>query len=240
MEELEKAPITEHLEELRSRILKSAIAILIATVASYPFSKKLYYLLSLPLKKALPQGSNLIFIGVTEAFFTYIKVSLLSGVVVSSPYVLYQIWAFVAPGLYPHEKRVVKPLVSASTLFFLLGVSFGYFVVFPYGLKFLLRFGGRDVVPMPSIGLYFSFAVKMLIAFGVIFELPVVTFFLSKFGIVSYEKMKSFRKYAVVLSLIVGAILTPPDVVTQILLAMPLLILYEISVWVAKIFGRKE
>ncbi len=234
-----KLPITEHLDELRSRLIKAIVALLIASLISYIFSKKLYYILSIPLRKALPSQGELIFIGVTEAFFTYIKVSLLSGAVLSSPYILYQIWAFVSPGLYPHEKKAVKPLVFASTVFFLLGVLFGYFVVFPYGLKFLLKFGGSGVRPMPSIGLYFSFAVKMLLAFGIIFELPVVTYFLTRLGIVNYRKMKAFRKYAVVLSLVVGAILTPPDVITQILLAAPLLVLYEISVWVAKAFERK-
>ncbi len=194
----------------------------------------------MPLIKALPEGSSLVFLGVTEAFFTYVKVAILSGFVVSSPFTFYQAWAFISPGLYPEEKRIVLPLVLASTVFFTLGVSFAYFVVFPFGLKFLMAITHGYAKPLPSMGLYFSFAIRMLLAFGFVFELPVVTFFLSRAGIVDYEKMKRFRKYAVVLCFVVGAVLTPPDIVTQLLLAGPLLLLYEISVFVAKVFERKE
>ncbi len=216
------------------------IAVALASFASYPFSRKIYSFLSAPLRGALPQGSELIFIGVTEAFFTYIKVAVLSGIVISSPFVFYQIWSFVSPGLYPQEKRVVLPVVFASTIFFSIGIAFGYFVVFPFGLKFLMRFSSGYVRPLPSMGMYFSFAIRMLLAFGFIFELPVVVLFLSRAGVVTYDGMKRFRKYAIVLSFVIGAVLTPPDVVTQLLLAMPLLLLYELSVWVAKAFGRER
>ncbi len=233
-------PLTEHLEELRERLIKSAIAVIICAVVSYSISDKLYAILSHPLIQALPEGGKVIFTNVTEAFFTYIKISITAGIFFAFPYVAYHIWEFVSPALYPNEKRLILPLVISSFLFFALGVFFCYFLVFPYGFKFLLSLGRGQMTPMPSVGNYFSFALKMLLVFGVIFEMPIVTFFLSHFGIVSYKMMKAFRKYAFVLSFVLGAILTPPDVATQLMLALPLIILYEASLVIVKIFGKEK
>jgi sec-independent protein translocase protein TatC len=233
-------PITAHLEELRRRLITSFVAVGAGFVGSYYFAPKMFEILMIPLVAALPPESTLIFTGVTEAFFTYLKVALLAGFFAASPLVLYEIWAFVAPGLYTRERRYVIPFVIFSTLFFIGGALFGYFVVFPYGFKFLLGFATETIRPLPKVKEYFSLASKLLLAFGVVFELPLFVFFLAKMGLVTYTLMIKHFKYALLLIFGISAMLTPPDVVTQFMMAGPLLGLYGISIIVAKVVRKRE
>lgn len=235
-----KMPITAHLEELRGRLITCAIAVGIGFGGSYYFAPKMFEVLMAPLVEALPPESTLIFTGVTEAFFTYLKVAVLAGIFISSPLLLYEIWAFVSPGLYTKEKKYVIPFVIFSTLFFMGGALFGYFIVFPYGFKFLLGFATEAIRPYPRIREYFSLASKLLLAFGVVFELPLFVFFLTKMGLVTHRFLIKQFKYAVLLMFSISAILTPPDVVTQLMMAGPLLCLYGISIIVAKVFGKES
>jgi sec-independent protein translocase protein TatC len=187
----------------------------------------------------MEEGDTLIFTGLPEAFFTYLKVALLSGILVASPIILYQFWMFVAPGLYTKERRLLAPIVLLSSFFFIGGALFGYFIVFPWGFKFFLGFATETIRPLPSMKEYFAFSAKLLLAFGLVFELPLVLTFLAKLGIVSVAFLKKNRKYALLLFFVGSAILTPPDVVTQVMMALPLMLLYELSIIGARIFGRK-
>ena len=236
----EKLPFTAHLEELRKRLIISSIAVGIGFTISYLFSKRIFNILMQPLVDVLPSGGSLIFTGLTEAFFTYLKVSFLAGIFVASPVVLYQIWSFVSPGLHAGEKKYAYPFVIFSTIFFVGGALFGYFMVFPVGFKFFMSFATETIRPLPSIKEYLSFSAKLLFSFGIIFELPLFILFLSKIGVVNAKMLSSQRKYALVAVFIASAILTPPDVITQLMMAVPLLLLYELSIWVAKFFGKKE
>ncbi|RJQ51279.1 MAG: twin-arginine translocase subunit TatC [Desulfobacteraceae bacterium] len=236
----EKLPFTAHLEELRNRLIKSFIAIAIGFAVSYGFKEKLFDILARPLIQVMREGDTLIFTGLPEAFFTYLKVAFLSGVLLASPVLFYQFWMFIAPGLYRKERQLLVPILVLSTFFFAAGALFGYFIVFPFGFKFFLGFATETIRPLPSMKAYLSFSAKLLLAFGFIFELPLVLIFLARLGIVSVDFLKKNRKYAILLAFIVGAILTPPDVITQILMALPLITLYEISIIGARIFGKKE
>ncbi len=236
----EKLPFTAHLEELRERLIKSLIAVGVGFAISYFFSQDLFRVLMDPLLKTLPPDSNLIFTGLTEAFFTYLKVSLVAGIFLASPVIIYQIWAFIAPGLYEEEKRLLIPVAIASAFFFVGGALFGYFVVFPFGFQYFLSFATDVIRPMPSVREYFAFSVKLLFAFGITFELPVFVFFLSRLGIVDHEMLKGFRKYAIILTFALAAVITPPDILSQIMLAIPMIVLYEAGILVAKVFGKKK
>jgi sec-independent protein translocase protein TatC len=240
MIEDEKIPFTSHLEELRKRLITSFVAIGVGAAVSFAFKEWLFGILVRPLVRVMEEGDTLIFTGLPEAFFTYLKVALLAGILVSSPIILYQFWMFVAPGLYTKERRMMIPIVLLSSFFFIGGALFGYFVVFPWGFKFFLGFATETIRPLPSMKEYFAFSAKLLLAFGLVFELPLVLTFLAKLGIVSVEFLKKNRKYALLLFFVGSAILTPPDVVTQVMMAMPLMVLYEISIIGAKIFGKKK
>jgi len=240
MDEQEKIPFTAHLEELRKRLIVCFIAVGIGFVLSYGFKEKLFQILTRPLISVMQTGDKLIFTGLPEAFFTYLKVALLSGIILSTPVIFYQFWMFVAPGLYEKEKRHMIPIVFLSTFFFVGGSFFGYFIVFPYGFKFFLGFASEIIQPLPSMREYLSFASKLLLAFGLVFELPLVITFLAKLGMVSVSFLKKNRKYALLLFFVGAAILTPPDVVTQVMMALPLILLYEISIIGARIFGKKK
>lgn len=240
MDDQEKIPFTAHLEELRRRLIVCFIAVGIGFVLSYGFKEKLFHILTRPLMGVMQAGEKLIFTGLPEAFFTYLKVAFLSGIILATPIIFYEFWMFVAPGLYEKEKRLLVPIVSLSTVFFVGGAFFGYFIVFPYGFKFFLGFASDIVKPLPSMREYLSFASKLLLAFGLVFELPLVITFLAKLGMVSVPFLKKNRKYALLLFFIGAAILTPPDVVTQIMMALPLMVLYEISIIGARIFGKKK
>ncbi len=231
--------LTEHLEELRKRLIVCAVAVGVAFCVTYYFSKDLFRLLMAPLLEVMPPEQGLIFTGLPEAFFTYLKVALVAAVFASAPVILYETWRFVAPGLYSREKKYIFPFVFLSTLFFVGGALFGYYVVFPFGFAFFVGFATDFIRPMPSVKEYFSFATRMLFAFGVVFELPVFTMFLSRIGLINHKMLIRQRKYAFLAVFVISAILTPPDVMSQLMMAGPLLILYEISIVVARIFGKK-
>ncbi len=240
LEEDEKIPFTSHLEELRSRLIKCFIAVGVGFVLSYGFKEILFEILVRPLVEVMAEGDHLIFTGLPEAFFTYLKVALLSGLMLASPVILYQFWMFVAPGLYKKERRLLGPIVLLSSFFFIAGALFGYFIVFPWGFKFFLGFATESIRPLPAMKEYLSFSAKLLLAFGLVFELPMVLTFLARMGIVSVDFLKRNRKYALLLFFVGAAILTPPDVVTQIMMALPLMAMYELSIIGARIFGKKK
>jgi sec-independent protein translocase protein TatC len=240
MDEDDKAPFTAHLEELRKRLITCFIAVGVGFVLSYGFKEKLFQILVRPLLRVMETDDKLIFTGLPEAFFTYLKVAFLSGVMLAAPVIIYQFWMFVAPGLYEKEKRALLPIIFLSTTFFIGGSLFGYFIVFPWGFKFFLGFATDYIRPLPSMKEYLSFSAKLLLAFGLVFELPLVLTFLAKLGLVSVDTLKKNRKYALLLFFAGAAILTPPDVVTQIMMAIPMMLLYEISILGARVFGKKK
>lgn len=228
-----------HLNELRSRLTRCVIAALLGFAVCYGVSDLIFAELMKPLTAALPEGSKLIFTALPEAFFTYMRVAFVAGLFLTSPYIFYQIWAFIAPGLYDEEKRHAVPIAITSAVFFIAGAAFCYFVVFPFAFTFFMGFATDIIQPMPSLGEYLSFSLKLLLAFGLIFEMPLFTFFLSRMGVVTAAMMRSVRRYAILGVFIVAAILTPPDVMSQLLMAGPMLLLYEISILIAATFGRR-
>ena len=234
-----KLPLTSHLQELRKRLVLSFIAIGVGFFICYYFSDTLFNILAAPLMKMMPKGGSLIFISVAEAFFTYMKVAFIAGIILTSPFILYQIWAFVAPGLYQKEKKYVVPFVLGGSFFFALGVLFGYFVAIPVGFRFLLGYATDFIKPMPSMKEYLSFSIKFLLAFGLVFEFPVVLVLLAKIGIIDAKMLARQRKYAILLIFIFAAVMTPPDIISQVLMALPLMGLYELSILFSKIFGKK-
>jgi len=236
----EKQPFLAHLEELRNRLIVCAIAIGIGFVISYIFSKQLFSFLILPLTEVLPADSHLIFTNLPEMFIAYIKVALIAGIILAMPLIFYELWMFLAPALYRREKGYLIPFVLFSSILFLVGSLFGYFVVFPYGFKFFIGFATEDIQALPSVKQYFSFTIRLLLAFGLVFELPVVVFFMTKIGLITPDSMKRFRKFAILSSFILSAILTPPDVATQIMMALPIIILYEVSIIISKGIYRKK
>ncbi len=240
MQEEDKLPFTAHLEELRSRLITCFIAVGVGFVLSYGFKEELFKILLIPLLSVMKAGEELIFTGLPEAFFTYLKVAFLSGLILASPVLIYQFWMFVAPGLYKKERSALIPIIILSSLFLIGGSLFGYFIVFPLGFKFFLGFSNETIHARLSIKEYLGLASKLLLAFGIVFELPIVITFLARLGIVSVDFLKKNRKYALLLFFVGAALLTPPDVVTQVMMALPLMVLYEISIVGARIFGRKK
>ena len=235
-----KLPLTAHLRELRKRLIFSFIAIGVGFALCYTFADSIFNILAAPLMKVMPKGGSLIFISVAEAFFTYMKVAFIAGLILVSPFVLYQVWAFVAPGLYRNEKRYVVPFVFLGSFFFALGIFFGYFVAIPIGFKFLLGYATDFIKPMPSMKEYLSFSIKFLLAFGLVFEFPVVLLLLARIGVVDAKKLARQRKYAILLIFIFAAVMTPPDLISQVLMALPLMGLYELSIILSKFFGKKS
>ena len=223
-----------HLGELRKRLSLSLTAILVMFLVCFSFWEPILGWMIAPLKAVLPEGSNVIFTGVQEPFFTAMKVAFFTGFVIALPIIFWQFWLFVAPGLYDNEKRLVIPFVSAATLMFLLGGAFCYYVVVPLAFAFLIGFGSALFTALPSIGEYVGFFTKIIVGFGLSFELPVVIFFFAKLGLVDDKALKDFFRYAIVIIFVIAAILTPPDVLSQFLMAAPLTILYGISILVAK------
>ena len=240
MPEDDKIPFTSHLDELRKRLIVCFISIGIGFLICYFFSKTLFNILMQPLLTAMPPEEKLIYTGLPEAFFTYLKVAFLAGILLAVPVIMYELWMFIAPGLYHKEKRWVFPIVFLSSFFFLGGALFGYFVVFPFGFKFFMGFASDAIRPLPSMKEYLGFSSKLLFAFGIVFELPLFITFLAKLGIVDVQFLKAKRKYAILLFFIFSAILTPPDVITQIMMAGPLIVLYEVSIVGARVFGKKK
>ena len=239
MEE-DKIPINDHLEELRWRLVKCVIAIAVGFVGTYAFSEKIFNFLVSPLVKVMPEKSQLIYTSLPEAFLTYLKVSFFAGLILATPVILYQIWKFVMPGLYEKERKYVLPFVLIATVFFFTGSSFAFFVVFPLGFAFFLGFSTDTISALPSMKEYLSLSMKLLFAFGITFELPVIMFFLAKMGLVNHTTLRKKRKYAILIVVVVAALLTPPDVISQVLLAIPLIALYEVSIWVTYLVRRKK
>lgn len=233
-------PLTDHLEELRTRFIRILIALGVGFVFCFLFKERIFDFIVYPLKGVMPEGSSMIFTSLPEAFFTYLKVSLFAAIFLTSPYTLYQIWKFISPGLYASERKYVMPFVLLSTVFFVGGSLFAYFFVFPLGFAFFLAFATDFISPMLSMRDYLGFSMKLLLAFGIMFELPIFMFFSAKIGLVNYDVLKKKRKYAILLIFIIAAVLTPPDVVTQCMMAVPLILLYELSLWIVKIAEGKK
>lgn len=223
-----------HLLELRNRLLKIVLGLVVCVIAFLPFSNLLYTWLAQPLLSHMPVGTHMIATAVTTPFLVPMKVATLVAIVVSLPYTLYQAWAFVAPGLYAHERRFIGPLIVVSTLLFLAGMAFAYFAVFPVLFGFITASAPKGVAVMTDIGNYLDFVTTMFVSFGLAFEVPIAVVVLVKFNLVKIEMLKEARSYVIVGAFIVGAILTPPDVISQIMLAIPLWLLYEAGVFFAK------
>jgi sec-independent protein translocase protein TatC len=225
-----------HLVELRARLLRSVVAVLLVFICLFPWSSSLYTMLAHPLLARLPKGGQMIATDVTTPFFVPLKVALMAAFLIALPYVLYQIWRFVAPGLYAHEKRLVWPLIMASTVLFFCGMGFAYFVVFPVVFGFITTSAPQGVAVMTDIDKYFSFVLSMFMAFGITFQVPVAVVLLVRMGFVTVAKLREARPYVVVGAFIIGAIFTPPDVVSQMMLAVPLWLLFEagivVGIWV--------
>ncbi len=231
-------PFVQHLIELRDRLVKATIAVMVAgaALAIYPGPAELYDMLAAPLVAQLPAGATLIATSVISPFLVPLKILLMTAFLLALPVVLYQMWAFVAPGLYSHEKKLVMPLVVSSTVLFMIGVAFCYFFVFGQVFKFIQSFAPKSITAAPDIEAYLSFVISMFIAFGLAFEVPIVVIVLARMNVVTIEKLKDFRSYFIVLAFIIAAIVTPPDVVSQLALAIPMCILYEIGIWAAQLF----
>lgn len=229
-----------HLVELRSRLMKAVVAVLLVFVCLFPWASKLYTLLAEPLLSKLPKGGQMIATDVTTPFFVPLKVALMAAFLIALPYILYQIWRFVAPGLYEHEKRLVWPLIIASTILFFCGMAFAYFAVFPIVFGFITASAPTGVAVMTDIDKYLSFVLTMFMAFGMTFQVPVAVVLLVRMGFVTVKKLREIRPYMVVGAFVVGAIFTPPDVVSQSMLALPLWLLYEAGIIVAAWVGRKK
>ena len=229
-----------HLIELRTRLMRSIIAVVVVVVVLFPFAKDIYALLAQPLLRVLPQGSTMIATDVTGTFLVPLKVTLMAAFLIALPYVLWQAWAFVAPGLYQHEKRLVLPVLVSSCVFFAFGMSFAYFFVFPVAFGFFAGYTPVGVQMMTDIDKYLSFVLTMFIAFGLTFETPIVVVVLVRMRVVTLEKLKSMRAYVIVGAFVLGAIFTPPDVISQCLLAIPLWLLYELGLLLARFVAAPE
>lgn len=233
-------PFVQHLMELRDRMIRAVIAIGVVALALafYPGPGALYDIMAAPLVAHLPKGATLIATSVISPFLVPLKILLMTAFLIALPVVLWQVWAFIAPGLYSHEKRLVLPLVVSSTLLFFVGVAFCYFFVFGQVFSFIQSFAPKSITAAPDIEAYLSFVLSMFLAFGLAFEVPIVVIVLARMNIVSIEKLKAWRGYFVVIAFIIAAVVTPPDVVSQLALAIPMCLLYEVGIWAAVLFLR--
>jgi sec-independent protein translocase protein TatC len=233
-------PFVSHLVELRDRLVRSLIAVglVFGALCAWPGPSGLYDLLAAPLTAHLPAGATLIATNVISPILVPLKITLMAAFFVALPYVLYQTWAFVAPGLYSHEKRLVLPLVVSSTILFFAGVSFCYFLVIPAMSQFIQSWAPQSITAAPDIEQYFGFVLTLFIVFGAAFEVPIVVIVLARIGIVSIAQLRQFRGYFIVVAFIVAAIVTPPDVISQLALAIPMVLLYEAGIWAAQLFIR--
>ena len=231
-----------HLVELRQRLVRAFAAIIVVMIALtiYPGMGAVYDLLAAPMIQSLPEGTKMIATGVISPILVPLKVTLLVALLIALPYVLYQVWAFVAPGLYEHEKRLALPLVFGSTFLFLLGVAYCYFVVFRMIFQAIHSFAPQAITPAPDIEAYLNFVMTMFLAFGVTFEIPLVQIMLVRMGMVTVQKLKEIRSYVIVGAFVVAAVVTPPDVLSQLLLAIPMCILYEIGIVIARLFEKRR
>ena len=233
-------PFVAHLMELRDRLIKAlvAVGVVAGVLALYPGPGQLYDLLAAPLVAHLPAGATMIATSVISPFMVPLKILLMAAFLIALPVVLYQVWAFVAPGLYSHEKKMVLPLVISSTLLFFAGVAFCYFLVFGKVFAFIQSFAPKSITAAPDIEAYLSFVLTMFIAFGTAFEVPIAVVVLARMGIVPVDKLKAWRGYFIVIAFIIAAVITPPDVVSQLALAIPMCLLYEVGIWAAQVFIR--
>jgi sec-independent protein translocase protein TatC len=233
-------PFTSHLAELRSRLIKSVLAVAVAFFVCFPAAEEIFLVLAAPLRRVQIRGLTLIGTAVAEAFFTKVKLSFLGAIVLALPVLLWQAWQFVAPGLYEHEKRYTRSFVAVGSLFFVAGAAFCYEIVLGFGLEFLLkRYAAIDVQPLIDIGEYLSLVSRTVLAFGAMFELPVLAFFLARVGIIDHTFLVRHLRYAVVLIALFSAVLTPPDLVSQVLFMVPLSVLYGIAIAVAYFASRR-
>jgi sec-independent protein translocase protein TatC len=230
-----------HLIELRTRLVRAVAAVLVVFVGLFlwPGAGPIYDFLSVPLMRALPEGTHMIATGVVTPFLVPMKVTALVAFLVALPVVLYQAWAFVAPGLYEHEKKLALPVVISSTLLFLAGVAFCYYFVFVRVFTFIQHFAPKSITPAPDIEAYFSFVITMFIAFGITFEIPIIVMVLVRVGVVSIEKLRSLRPYVIVGAFIVAAVVTPPDVISQFMLAIPMCLLFEAGLFFARFITKR-
>ncbi|MBZ0249519.1 MAG: twin-arginine translocase subunit TatC [Burkholderiales bacterium] len=227
-----------HLFELRDRLVRSLVALGIVFIPTFFFASELYDLLAMPMMRTLPEGSKMIATGVITPFFIPMKIALMVAFLVALPYILYQAWAFVAPGLYAHEKRLALPLVVSSTLLFFAGMAFCYFIVFQTVFSFIAQFAPKSISVAPDIEAYFNFVLGMFLAFGMAFETPVVVVVLVMTGMISVEKLREIRSFVIVGAFVVAAVVTPPDVVSQLMLAVPLCLLYEVGIFFARFVAK--
>jgi len=237
----EKMPLTAHLEELRKRLIRILIIVGIGFAVCWYFREWFFQVITAPLAQVLPKNSHMIYTSLPEAFFNYMKISFYASLFTTSPFTLYHLWKFVSPGLYPREKKYVIPFVISSSILFIGGVLFGYYLALPPAYSFFVEFSSDFLKPMFSLKEYLSLSLKLLLAFGLSFELPVFIFFMAKIGIVNSKILAKQRRYAILLIFIVAAVLTPsPDIITQCIMAAPLMILYEFSIFVAKFAEKKS
>lgn len=237
--ESQEMTLIEHLLELRSRLLKMVLAVVVCFAAIYPFANELYLWLSEPLRALLPVGQTMIATDVTSPFFAPLKLALVVSVFAAIPIILYQLWRFVAPGLYRHEKRLAFPLLFSSVLLFYAGAAFAYYVVFPLVFGFFTAIGPEGIVELPDISSYLNFVLKMFFAFGVAFEIPIATVLLVLTGATTPDSLAAKRPYVVVACFVIGMLLTPPDIISQTLLAVPMWILFEIGILFSRLARRE-
>jgi len=226
-----------HLVELRKRLAISVLTVVVMFFVMFTVWQPILEWMTTPLIEVLPKGSSVVFTKLQEPFFTALKVAFFTGFIASLPIIFWQLWLFVAPGLYDNEKKMILPFVFGATTMFLLGGAFAYYVVVPFGFTFLVNFGSQLFTALPSIGEYVSFFTKLMVGFGIAFELPVITFFLASIGLVTDRTLKEFFRYALVIIFLVSALLTPPDILTQFLMAGPMILLYALSIYIAKVIN---
>ena len=236
----EKQPFIAHLKELRDRLVVSLAGLAVAFIVAYSFKEKIFHFLMQPFIKVMPAGSSFIFTSITEAFITYFKVSLVAALFLAAPVILYEVWMFVAPGLYEKEKKYIAPFIIFGSFFFIGGALFCYYVTMPVVYHFFVSYAGTMIIPMPSLKEYMSLTLKMLVIFGLIFQMPLVAYYLAKAGIINYRGLAKKRRYAILGIAVLSAIITPPEVSSQLLMALPMYGLFELSVVIARVFGKKE
>jgi len=237
---MDQQPLLAHLVELRNRLVRIAIVLLVALLAMVPWAGDVYHLFAKPLMDVLPQNSSMIATEVTAQFFVPLKVTMLVAFVATLPHTLYQVWAFIAPGLYNHEKKLVVPLIVSSVLLFMVGMAFAYFAVFPVVFGFMSAHTPEGVAMMTDIDKYLSFALGMFVAFGITFEVPVIVVVLNRMGIVTLKQLREGRSYVIVGAFVVAAVVTPPDVLSQVMMAVPLWLLYEVGIVMSMLVNKEK
>ncbi len=240
---VQEMPFYSHFAELRSRMLKCIVAVFVGAIASFSFADWLYGFLAVPVKEALPESSQMIFISPVEPFFVYLKLSVLAGGGLTSPFVFFQIWRFIAPGLYAHEKKALIPLVFCSTVIFIVGAVFCYKGVLPLGLQVLISAGSTEAFSATaqiSMSEYYTLVIRLIAAFGIVFEMPVFSYFLTKLGVITPQTLVRHWRIAVVIIFVMAALLTPPDILTQVLLGLPMCLLYAVSILVSKMASKPQ